>query len=92
MTDIYIYYRIHDGTQAAARAAVGRLFAALRQTVGVTGALSQRADDPLTWMESYPQVHDWPAFESAHENTLTPSGLPAYVDGERHVERFVACA
>ena len=92
MTHVYVYYRIHDGTQVAANAAVARLFDAVRQSTGVTGALSQRVDDPLTWMESYSQVTDWMALESALADALTPSGLPAYLNGDRHVERFVACA
>lgn len=92
MTDIYVYYRVYDGTRGLACAAVTRLFAALQKTVHVTGALSQRADDPLTWMESYLQVDDYSAFEAALANALTTSGLSPYVNGERNVERFVVCA
>lgn len=92
MTDVYVYYRVYGGSQGLACAAVARMFAALQKTVNVTGALSQRADDPLTWLESYLQVDDGPAFETALSNALNASGLSAYVNGERHVERFVACA
>ena len=91
MTDIYVYYRIHDGTQSAARVAVSKIFTALRQSVDVGGRLSQRVDDPLTWMESYLEVADITAFEPALSRAVAASHLPECVNGERHIEHFVAC-
>lgn len=92
MTDIYVYYRIHEGAQSVARESVARVFDALRQSVGVVGRLSRRVDDPLTWLESYQQVPDCAAFESALSRALEGSGLPECVNGERHSEHFVECA
>ena len=92
MTDVYIYYRIRAGSQEAAREAVERVFEALRRRLGVVGSLSRRVDDPLTWMETYLQVSDDAAFEPALSRAVAASDLPECVDGERHIERFVACA
>ncbi len=91
MTDIYVYYRVHAGAQQAARAAVATIFTALRQSTGVRGRLTQRVDDPLTWMESYLEVTDTDAFEPALARALAASGLTECVNGERHMEYFAAC-
>ena len=100
--DCYVYYRVVSTHEAAAAQAVASLFALATLRFGVSARLQQRADEqsdkrggaaPLatttatTWMERYDGAT--PAFVAALPDMATQCGLPALIDGERHVECFV---
>jgi len=61
----YVYYRIAEENEAAARRAVMALFAELRTGTGVSGRLMRRRDNPIMWMEIYERVSDIDTFERA---------------------------
>ena len=100
MRELYVYYRVPEGDEVAAEAEAQQLQLALRaRTPGLVTRLLRRPDESggrSTWMEVYamdPQVE--PAGvsaalqadierEAAHQLTR--------IDGERHVEVFLACA
>jgi hypothetical protein len=90
--DIYIYYKVDAAHRELALGGARAVIDLMAAEVGVTGALGQRADDPLTWLETYRGVTDEPHFHAAMDKALNISGLLKCLAGERHVERFVACA
>jgi hypothetical protein len=92
VTDIYIYYKVDAAHRDIAQERARALLAAVAAQAGVAGALDQRADDPLTWLETYRAVPDEAAFHAALSQALGASGLLDCLAGERHLERFVPCA
>jgi len=90
--DIYIYYKVDAAHRELALGGARSVIAVMAAEAGVNGALSQRADDPLTWMETYLGVSEESRFHVAMDKALNLSGLLNCLAGERHVERFVACA
>lgn len=86
--NLYVYYRVRPGQEAACAAAVSSLQAEL----GMPRRLLRRADDPATWMEIYEDVA--PDFPPRLEAASQARDFAAYLagDGCRHVERFVECA
>ncbi len=89
--DIYIYYKVDAAHRDIALAGATAVLDILAAQAGVSGSLSQRADDPLTWLETYRGVANEAAFNTAMDKALTTSGLLNCLAGERHVERFVPC-
>jgi len=90
--DIYIYYKVDEAHRELALGGARSVLECMAAETGVAGALGQRADDPLTWLERYPGVTDENHFQAAMDKALNHSGLLNCLAGERHVERFVACA
>ena len=100
MRELYVYYTVPEGDAVAAEAEAQQFQLALRaRTPGLVTRLLRRPDASggrSTWMEVYamdPQVE--PAGVSAalqadieHE----ASRHLTRIDGERHVEVFLACA
>jgi len=92
--NLYVYYRIDPtraaGMQAALRSAQARLGAAWHIDTG----LLRRADDPLTWMETYGQLDDPQGFLAALAPELEAIGFDdCLAEGAtRHVECFEPCA
>lgn len=89
-SDVYVYYRIAPAAQAAAANAVSRVFALLAPHCAAPPQLKQRCDDASTWMEIYPGVHDFAAFQRALTQALRQH--PLLTAEERHVECFAARA
>ncbi len=93
--DCYVYYRVSSHNADAARLAVTQLFALTAARFGVTGRIQWRADasandvanGATTWMERYDDVD--PAFVAALADMTAECGLPALLEGGRHVECFV---
>lgn len=102
MRELFIYYRVGLDHAAAATAEVAAMHARLRERLpGLTTRLLRRDDGAgervQTWMETY-------AFDDAmlHPAGITPEieslidaqarALAGWIDGERHVEAFVASA
>lgn len=86
---MYIYYKVAQA--AAAKAAVDKIFAQIRQQCGIIPALLQRADDPTTWMEVYEGIADLAGFTAALEAAEAASGIQGcLVTGAKRIrERFV---
>ena len=89
--NFYVYYRIDPGRMEELRAAVARVFDAVRARSGVQGRWLRRRDDAATCMEIYEAVEDADAFRRALEEEAARMGLSALLagDGLRHVEVFV---
>ena len=51
-----------------------------------------RCGDATTWLEIYEGIANWPAFEAALRARLAALRVADVVDGERHLECFVAAA
>ena len=100
MRELYVYYRVLEGDAVTAEAEAREFHSRLRaQTPGLLTRLLRRpdaSDGLLTWMETY-------AMEPQIEPAGVSAGLQAdiereaarhltRIDGERHVEVFVACA
>lgn len=90
MTDLYIYYKVRDGEQAALHSAVKAMQAELSAEHGVTPQLKRRpqssGDGVWTWMEVYPDVRD--GFDAVLADAVRTHGLPALAAGPRHTETF----
>jgi hypothetical protein len=90
--DIYIYYKVDAAHRELALGGARSVLEQMAADAGVAGTLGQRADDPLTWLERYPAVVDEARFHAVMDKALNHSGLLNCLAGERHVERFIACA
>ena len=88
VTELYIYYRVHDTDAAIERAHA--MQHALAAQSGIRGRLLQRRDDPDTLMEIYTGITDVAAFEAALAAAVTACGLDTLIQpgAARHVERF----
>jgi hypothetical protein len=88
--DLYIYYKVRDGDQAALHSAVAAMQAELRSTEGVSPLLKRRptpsSDGVWTWMEVYPQVRD--GFDAVLADAVRARGIAALTSGPRHTEIF----
>jgi hypothetical protein len=100
MRELYVYYRVPEGDEVAAEAETQQFQSVLRaRTPGLVTRLLRRPDPSggrSTWMEVYamdPQVE--PAGVSAALQAEIEHEAARHltrIDGERHVEVFVACA
>ena len=97
MRSLYVYYRIQLAHEASLWQAVTDIQHRLRSRMpGLAAALHQRLDPGTsglhTWMEVYHfngHANDqaWSTFEAAL--LAQAATLPAGIEGERHLERFV---
>jgi len=95
--ELYVYYCVRPGAEAAARAAVLAAQTALvHNHAGLAARLLRRAggerDDGETWMETYarpthPAGID-AALEAAIECSVGAAVAAHLVDGRRHIETF----
>ncbi|QID17953.1 DUF4936 family protein [Nitrogeniibacter mangrovi] len=92
MIDIYIYYKVDAAHRELALAAAHTVLERMTVDAERTETLSQRADDPLTWLEIYRGVASESEFLARMDRVLADSGLLHCLAGERHIERFVPCA
>jgi len=92
VSQIYVYYKVTAANRAAALAGAKALIARAAADVGVDGALSCRAEDPLTIMEAYDAVPDAQAFMAWLDAAVSSGGLRSLIEGDRHTEHFVPCA
>jgi Domain of unknown function (DUF4936) len=90
-TSIYVYYRIEPARLPELRRAVEQLFAAIQRDSGIRGRWQRRRDDPTTYMEIYPAIHDLSRFEAALARECDRLGIERLLapGGGRRVERFV---
>lgn len=87
---LYIYFRIPDARAGEARPHWHRWMETVAEATGIGGTLMRRpevANGLQTWMECYADVP--PAFEATLDGLWRQSGLQGWLDGERHMERFV---
>jgi len=100
MRELYVYYRVPEGDAVAAEAEALQFQLALRtRTPGLVTRLLRRPDPSggrSTWMEIYamdPQIDPAGvcAALQAHIEREAARHLTR-IDGERHVEVFLACA
>lgn len=91
--DLYIYYRVRSACAQPLCDKLKAAQAALRASFGIAGGLKRRPgeqDGLQTWMEVYQGIP--PAredeFSRALESVLADAGIPALLEGPRHVERF----
>ena len=91
--DLFVYYRVPVGHESAHLAQTRLRLSELRQRSGIEGRLSRRPEAKAglhTWMESFmalPVAQE--ALVVAH--LADPRGA-AFIEGERHTERFVRLA
>lgn len=88
--DYYVYYRVQCEQVPALLPKVRQMQAALSQCCKVTAALKRRAGqqgDSQTWMEIYLAVPD--NFDALLDQSLLTAAIPAWMAGERHLERFM---
>ena len=100
MRELYVYYRVPEGDAVVAEAEAKRFQSALRATTpGLLTRLLRRPDASggrSTWMEVYAMdVRVEPAgvsIELEADIAREAARQLTRIDGERHVEVFVACA
>lgn len=97
--ELFIYYRVTESHEAALRQAACDMQAALRAAhPGLEARLLRRPkaqDHQHTWMEAYAMPHcsDAAAFDSLAAAIETAAqALRPWLAGERHAEKFIACA
>lgn len=89
--DYYIYYRVRDAQALSLREKVLPMQAALQRQYQVDTALKRRPDvhnDCQTWMEVYLAAPE--GFDAALADASTAAQIAPHIDGERHIERFIA--
>lgn len=79
MSELYVYYKVKAERAAAARAA----FEAARGDASVRLLQRQDAGEMLTWME----IH---AAKQTEPEARIAAAMAPFIEGDRHLERFVA--
>ena len=94
--NLYVYYRVRPADAPQLIGAVRALHAQWRAELpGLDCTLSQRVDEggpQLTLMETYVHSH---GLSSQWQQTIEAGAgraLARWIDGVRHVERFLPCA
>ena len=90
MRHVFIYYRIDLMQARLAASQVDALLLTLAAHCGQHPHRMQRCDDPVTWMEVYPDIADFVAFSAALDAATQALDCAAFVLGERHLECFSA--
>ncbi len=90
--DVYIYYTVPAGIEAALQRAVAQLQDKLVADYGVRTALKRRVDGATTttWMEIYTGVPT--GFAEVIEHAAQDCGVTALLAGSRHCETFMDLA
>ena len=90
--DVYIYYTVPAGVEAALQRAVAQLQARLVADYGVRTALKRRVDGATasTWMEIYTGVPN--GFAEVVEHAAHDYGVTSLLTGARHCETFMDVA
>lgn len=89
--DYYIYYRVSEAQAQSLRGKLLPMQAALRQQCRISTALRRRPDSRdgyQTWMEVYLAVPD--GFDATLAEAVAAAEIAPQIDGERHIERFIA--
>jgi hypothetical protein len=88
---VYVYYQVPEANIASVRRAVMALLSDLKASLGISGRLLRRRDDPGTWMEVYEGILDLERFERIMHEAVDRHGLNALLaPSKRHNEIFVA--
>ena len=90
MRDAYVYYRVAPAYGALAVNRVDALLQALASHCTHLPRRLVRCDDAMTWMEIYEGIADWTAFTAAMQRAVHTLQIDACLDGERHLECFIA--
>lgn len=90
--NLYVYYRVSASGQAAARDAAERFLSLLRAAGVPPPRVLRRPEADAagrqTWMEIF---EPWQAaWQPAVERAFRDSGMAALIEGDRHLELFVA--
>lgn len=86
---MYVWYRVlHDDrdTETAVRTLMARVVC----RTGARARLLRRRDDARLWMECYAGIDDDAAFTRALDAEGAVRDIDMFIDGRRHIERFVA--
>ncbi|WP_050467625.1 DUF4936 family protein [Herbaspirillum chlorophenolicum] len=91
--DLYIYYRVLPAQTQVLQARLKAVQAVLQTRFDVTVGIKRRPgeqDGKQTWMEIYERLPSGQEddFSRALEQALAEAGIPALIDGPRHVEHF----
>ncbi len=86
----YVYYKFDPGRISELRSVVQSVFDEVRSATGIEGRWQQRRDDPNTFMETYLEVTDSAAFESALAAALEKAGFGRF--GIQRVTEVFRCA
>lgn len=90
--DYYIYYRVSAAQAPSLRDRVLQMQAALQQQYRIGAALKRRPeckeDGLQTWMEVYLGVPE--DFDAGLAAAVAAARIAPQIDGERHIERFIA--
>jgi hypothetical protein len=86
----YIYYRIDSAQCDLAALRVDALLNAMAAHCSLTPRRLSRCDDPLTWMEIYAGIADFPGFSAALIAAEKSIDCQAFIQGERHLECFTS--
>lgn len=76
---LFVYYRLSEGQQGAARAAWLRLSDTVREAQGIHARLLHREADPLVWMEIYEPVVDAPGLDTLLVRLAEESDFGAFL-------------
>ncbi len=89
MNHYYIYYRVSANTADEAETLVRSMQARLACRSGIGGKLLKKRDNPGLWMEIYENVGEAKRFERLLVQAVDEFDLDMFLDGPRHIERFV---
>lgn len=88
--DLYVYYKVRREDSSALRDRALAMQARLTSDYGMATSLKRRPeerDGRQTWMEVYLGVPE--GFGTVVEHAAAEAGLPALIDGMRHLEQFM---
>jgi len=85
-----VYYRIDPAQMQRAAGRVDVLLNAMAPYCGAPPRRLNRCDDAGMWMEIYEDIADFAAFSDALRTATHNFDCAAFIQGERHMECFVA--
>ena len=85
-----MYYRIDPAQMQLAAGRVDALLNAMAPYCGAPPRRLNRCDDATMWMEIYEDIADFAAFSVELRTAAQNFDCAAFIQGERHMECFVA--
>ena len=94
MADCYVYYRVADEHEQAARHALHAMQAELQTCTGIVGRAYSKATEPRLWMEVYNGIADPDALVDLLDRLAERHWLIGCLaeNQRRHVEHFLPLA